>query len=136
MTRIALLLALFWALIGCSSDEEVRPVWIDSVEPASAPAGAWVRLDGKGFGEPADDLTIEGPVIYHGTNAVLVGGIESPVALRQDRTVQVQLPAELPPGPYYVVVWTEGIGSNAYPIRIVPSADTAAEALDDGTTAP
>lgn len=108
------------SLSSCES-EEVRPVWISSASPSDIQVNHVIELRGRGFGEPAEGLVEEGAIVaYQGTYAVLVGGVSAGVVERKDDRLRVVIP-ELEPGPTWIVVWTEGKASNAYPITIGPS---------------
>jgi len=100
-------------------------------------AGAPVQLIGTGFGrvqaltvpctleaaiDPAASGLVAQPIPQ--PHSVLVGGVSAVVYARDDDCLVLQVP-DLDPGPHFVVVWTDGIASNAFPINV--AATTVAE---------
>lgn len=109
-------------LAGCEG-EDLRPVWISDVTPRVAAPGDVLHVRGSGLagggvmaGKPAD----AGGVLLEGTIAVLVGGQPSVVLYRADDRIDLRVP-EVPGGAAYVVVWTGGTASNAFPIHVLSS---------------
>lgn len=124
-------LALGTLFSGCGEDG-IRDVWIMDASPRVAPPGGRVTLVGTGFGtaravadEAARDLdrvtaaALESGVVFEGIDAITVGGVPARVFLRRNGRVDLELP-DLPEGSAFVVVWTQGIASNAFPIRVLP----------------
>ncbi len=127
-----LLLSVATFSCGCESDG-TRSVWIADATPTAAPAGGMLRLTGLGFGTarvvddalPSEDLdevtenALADGVIFKGLDAITVGGVAARVFLRRDGRIDLQVP-DVPAGSAFVVVWTQGVASNAFPVRILP----------------
>ena len=120
--------------VGCDSGE-LRPVWIAQVSPGPETAsGALLSLRGQGFGSadiPVDITAVrtgdagslaEAGELFAEENAVYVGGEPARVLLRRDSRIDLIVP-DLPDGPAFVLVRTEGISSNAYPIRVAAAPE-------------
>jgi hypothetical protein len=129
-------LMLFVAL-GCDNGE-IRTVWIADVTPAVVPVGELIQVRGKGLSvlpEPVEDTDATTPpvettpvedeepvgTVYTGPDAVLIGGVPAEVFARSDDRLDVRVP-DVPPGPVFLVVWSNGIASNAATLTIVPTS--------------
>lgn len=137
--------ALFAAtLFGACSGEELRPVWIASATPNPVPVGAVIVVEGKGFGRAAIEATegeaaVEGEaplaVTFEGPDAVTVGGVFALVHHRDNRRIDIEIP-DLPAGTHFLVIWTSGTASNAYPITVLETSDEPIpeQATSEGAT--
>ncbi len=128
--RLCLCAALALIGLGCSS-ESVRTVWIADAHTetgGTASPGMRVQLVGKGFGHVQvleDSCRLEALADAGGQpaqplpfpHAVTLGDVAAPVFSRRDDCLVLEVP-EVQPGPHFIVVWTGGVASNAFPITV------------------